>query len=65
MTTLIESHEVNNLAELRLTLDRMSLNALHQIDDSYVLISQAPIRVELVCETLTDGSEVYNLAVKL
>lgn len=60
--TRIESHKVNNLAELILVLTRMSLNPLHQISNDAVLIEQAPVKVSLDCETLTDGSEVYNIS---
>lgn len=61
----IESHKVYTLAELLLVLKRMNLNALAEIPSDYVLIEQAPVTVSLHCDTLTDGSEVYNLRIKL
>jgi hypothetical protein len=65
MTQAIEQHKVISLRELRGVLDRMSNNALHQIDNELVNITGGPITVRLECEKLTDGSEVYNLTFKL
>lgn len=62
--TVLEQHEVNNLAELVIVLERMSLNALHQIDDSTVCINDSPASVRLEVQKLTDGSEVYNIAIE-
>lgn len=62
--TVVESHEVNNLADLLLVLKRISLNSLHQTEDSAVCINSAPAMVTLECQTLTDGSEVYNISIE-
>lgn len=64
ISTRIESHYVQNLAELRLALDRMSQNALHQIPDDCVVLLDAPLTISLDCETLSDRSEVYNLVIR-
>lgn len=65
MTQVLEQHEVNTLEGLREILDRMSNNALHQIDNGCVCIVGAPLKVILEAETLTDRSEAYNLRFKL
>lgn len=55
---IIAWQDVNNLAELRQALERMSQNALCQIDNECV---SARLRLTLERRILTDGSEVYNL----
>jgi hypothetical protein len=61
---IIETHTVMNLAGLRQVLERLSNGALHQIDNHCVSINDSPAQVVLERQTLTDGSEVYNISIE-
>ncbi len=62
--TVIERKHCKNFEELLKTLIRISSDALHQIPNAYVTVNDASVVVQLERQTLTDGSEVYNLSIE-
>jgi len=61
---VLGSRTVSSLAELLSLLRRWSEDDLHQIPNTYVNVfgrNGDPVRARLIVDTLTDGSEVYNI----
>ena len=56
--------KITNLEELVSVLRNLSANDLHTVPDFAVNVfgrEGEPIRLRLIKDTLTDGSEVYNI----
>lgn len=53
--------KVNNLRELIAELQILSDSVLHTVDNEDVAINSDTTTLTLEVQTLTDGSEVYNI----
>jgi hypothetical protein len=62
--SVIASVKVNNLAELIAELQILSNSVLHTVNNNDVTIDDGAVVLRLEVQTLTDGSEVYNLAIQ-
>jgi hypothetical protein len=61
---VLRTFTITNLAELISILRNLSANDLHTVPDFAVNVfgkEGEPIRLRLIKDTLTDGSEVYNI----